>query len=371
MLIIIFYIIIFIISIYILLELFFKILYKLTNKRNYKIIDTNIIDNFFYDKHPYLTYTYKKKFFIPKQNLRSNIKNLHLFGIKTNSLGFTNGVLGDKEIITPKPSNTLRISCLGASTTAHYLSDNKKILSYPIALEENLITKLKNYKNIEVNNYGMGGWNSADILINFILNVYDSKPDIVVIYHAFNDLGISLTDNFKSDYNHSKLNFSYYYSRFEILKKFINFKSSIYNYLITKWLNLRKTNDIYDLTETLKPNIENEFKGLDTYKRNIEMIIKICEQSNIEVILSSFAYQRDLNDLDNNLDIKYYRGLEQENKTIFQLAEKYKLNFVDNFKFIPKNKLYFTDDIHFSHYGMREIAKNFSNSITNLLLSKK
>ena len=187
-------------------------------------------------------------------------------------------VFQGKEILIPKPLNMLRISCLGASTTAHYLRDKDNILSYPIALEENLNTKIKNFNSIEVNNYGIGGWNSADILINFILNVYDSKPNIVIVYHAFNDLGISLTDNFKSDYNHSKLNFSYYYSRFEILSKFRNFKSSIYNYLLTKWLDLKKSHEIYGLTEILQPRYENEFQGLSTYKRNLEMIIKICKK---------------------------------------------------------------------------------------------
>ena len=181
------YFIIYIIIIFLFLEVVFRSIYRLKNKTKYKILNTKIIENFFYDKHPYLTYTYKKNFYIPKQKLRSNnnSKNLQLFGVKTNSLGFANGISGGKEILIPKPLNMLRISCLGASTTAHYLRDKDNILSYPIALEENLNNKIKNFNSIEVNNYGIGGWNSADILINFILNVYDSKPNIVIVYHAF------------------------------------------------------------------------------------------------------------------------------------------------------------------------------------------
>ena len=74
------------------------------------------------------------------------------------------------------------------------------------------------------------------------------------------------------------------------------------------------------------------------------MIIKICKKSNIEVILSSFAYQRDLNDIDNKLERKYFKGLIEENKITLELSKKYEINYVDNYNLIPKHNNYFTDN---------------------------
>ena len=48
-------------------------------------------------------------------------------------------------------------------------------------------------KDIIVYNCGMGGWTTAEILINFILKVYDYKPDLVIFYHAYNDIQAYLT----------------------------------------------------------------------------------------------------------------------------------------------------------------------------------
>ncbi|MDC0161640.1 GDSL-type esterase/lipase family protein [bacterium] len=367
-----FYFILIFVLILFLAEVFFRIAYFFKNKRKYNIIDNNIINLLMYDHHPYIPYTYKKNFFIEKQHLRNDDKkklDKYLYGVKTNSLGFSNGIIGDREISVPKPKNIYRINCLGASTTAQYLHENNKILSYPIALEEELNLNLKkNNKSVEVNNFGIGGWNSADILINFLLNVFDTKPNMIVIYHAYNDLGISLTDNFKSDYSHSKINFAYNFSKLEILKKFINIKFQFYNYCVLSFLGIKyKEPEIHGQTETLKPNINNEFKGFNTYQRNLELIIKICKSSNIEVVISTFVHLKTEEEIINKLEKKYLNGLKYENKIIKELATKYNLTLVDNESLIPKEIDLFTDPIHFSHKGMRAISANFSKKILELL----
>ncbi len=56
---------------------------------------------------------------------------------------------------------------------------------------------------IEVNNCSQGGYTSAKILVKFLLDTIDTMADTVVIYHAYNDLGKSLTSHFHSDYSHA------------------------------------------------------------------------------------------------------------------------------------------------------------------------
>ena len=87
-------------------EYCFRIAYFLKNKKVYKPLDFKIVNSFAYTPHPYIPYLYKKKFFIKRQRLRGQSqgrKNMSLFGVKTNSLGFVNGPNGDREIINPNP----------------------------------------------------------------------------------------------------------------------------------------------------------------------------------------------------------------------------------------------------------------------------
>ena len=67
---------------------------------------------------------------------------------------------------------------MGASTTANVLSYKENNYSYPILLEQQIHRKLN--KNIEVNNCGVGGYTSSDILISYALNVIETNPDYVI-----------------------------------------------------------------------------------------------------------------------------------------------------------------------------------------------
>ena len=44
------------------------------------------------------------------------------------------------------------------------------------------------YEKYEVNNCAQGGYNSADILVRFSLQYLDTRPDLIIIYHAYNDI---------------------------------------------------------------------------------------------------------------------------------------------------------------------------------------
>ena len=43
-----------------------------------------------------------------------------------------------------------------------------------------------------------------------------------------------------------------------------------------------------------------------------------------------------------------------------ELAAKNNLRLVDNAKCFPLEEKYFVDTVHFSHYGMKKLAENFS-----------
>lgn len=99
--------------------------------------------------------------------------------IDVNSFG-----LRGPEITQEKPAGTLRIACVGASTTfGLYAKDDAS--TWPAMLERALRAK---GRQVEVLNCGAPGWTSRASLTNLEMVVFGLKPDVVVIYHNHNDL---------------------------------------------------------------------------------------------------------------------------------------------------------------------------------------
>jgi lysophospholipase L1-like esterase len=105
-----------------------------------------------------------------------------------NRLGFT-----DHEWTREKPPGTLRIACLGASTTED---------GYPALVAERL-AQMEGLPPVEVMNFGVSGWLSNQSLINYALNVQHFAPDIVVVHHGANDHRVRGYPDFRTDYAHA------------------------------------------------------------------------------------------------------------------------------------------------------------------------
>ena len=97
-----------------------------------------------------------------------------------NDLGFRGG-----PIRIPKPQAEFRIVCLGGSTTYTSFVEEHS-LSYPSLLEEGL--RERGYESVRVINAGAEGYTSWESLINLQFRVLDLEPDMIIIYHAINDV---------------------------------------------------------------------------------------------------------------------------------------------------------------------------------------
>ena len=350
----------------IIFELLFRFLYRLLTGSKYIFIKKIPFKKLSVEPHPYLPYVYKKKFRLSTSVDELNYplgSNYASPDLTSNSLGFYNGLKGDRDIEIPKPKNLIRINCIGGSTTVNYVSVNNKVYSYPLELEK--ILKLKYDKNIEVNNCGVGGYNSADLLVNFALQIIDTKPDFLVIYHAYNDIKSYLTPNFSSDYSHSRKNLGEEYWKFSIGAKIPDIPLKFINYFKNKWFF--PSNVRYSLLEVIsKGKIDfkaNFSHGLKVYERNLQTIINICAKNNIEVILCTFCiylYEKIKND---DLHILYKKIVLEENEIMKKLAKKNNLKLVDCFSLIPKEDSNFVDSNHFTPKGMNLLAKSISEAI--------
>ncbi len=117
-------------------------------------------------------------------------------GTVINSLGF----VGD-EFVREKPDGVVRIACIGGSTTQGGNQFGPRG-SYPFLLQSIL---QREGHSVQVYNYGVSNWTSAESLVNFVLNVQDVAPDIVVIHHGVNDVAPRLYPDYRSDFSHYRV----------------------------------------------------------------------------------------------------------------------------------------------------------------------
>jgi len=344
-------------------EIIFQIIYKFVKGYRYTVPKHIGFYDLHIEPHPYIPYIFKKNAKSPPSELTRFSLHRGIFyscDLKTNNLRFYNGVNGDRDIIIPKPKNLIRINCLGESTTQYYISHNNKNYSYPLELEKILQSRIQ--KKIEVNNCGQGGYNTADLLVRFCLQIIDSEPDIVIIYHGQTDIRSFITPNFESDYFHSRRNLAENYRILNTNSKIPNLMFGFLNYLKNKWFPYETRSSLLDLIHKNKEDEKIDYKpGLSTYKRNIQHIIDICLARKIKVILSTYCHYLHENVKNSSIHKLYNNIISDQNLIIKDLAKINNILLIDNEKLIPKEEKFFLDSVHFTPEGMKILAKNFSD----------
>ena len=143
------------------------------------------------DEHQKTLYLYSREEILAKQTLFRGLAYLN-FGLSAthdsvNSLGYRG-----PEIVQPKPEDTYRIVALGGSTTYGLFLDLWQ-LAYPHQLERFLRDDY-GYDHVELTNAGAHNYSTWESAVNMLLRVPDLEPDMIIIYHGINDLGVRLTD---------------------------------------------------------------------------------------------------------------------------------------------------------------------------------
>ena len=109
-----------------------------------------------FEPHPFLHFT------LPRKDLENGNAEMR----------FANITLRD----IPKPSGTIRVACIGNSTS----------VAYPRHLEQ-FLNRAYPQARFHVLNFGLGWWSSLHSTVNFVLNVIDFNPDYVVLHDNCND----------------------------------------------------------------------------------------------------------------------------------------------------------------------------------------
>lgn len=342
------------------------------------------------DQSEYSNYTIDNLHpFLQHQNNKTD--NSRFVNFHINSYGFRG-----EEIKKTKNSNVYRIFILGGSTVLNKKTPYEKTFA---KLLENRLNKYYKDLRIEVLNAGADGYTSEHSLIQYLFNIRDFKPDLIIMWHGINDMTASCTPPqftkgpYKPDYSHllGPLHnmVSYYYSPKPIVSLisvdflFHLLKTSLFSDLLNRTLLSNK--------QLIKPDgkpIDMNFPSLNEYKRNIQETVNVIRADDIQLIMANQPYLYNVRiDKKQYWDIQWLcksnntypslssiiKNIDTFNRVSKSVAEENNIRFVDLESKLPKTKTYFSDDVHFYNAPGNEIVANalFEEIINSPLVTER
>ncbi len=322
---------------------------------------------------------YFPSIFYPHKRMRSGIvPNLDYYGwFKTNSLG-----LRGEDVSVEKPAGVFRIACLGGSTTFDIGSVGKD-LPWPEVLQKQLRAMLPG-QGIEVINLGIPGYTSFDSLINLQYRVLALEPDLVIFYHAHNDINYSTFGGSKpsgsGDLFPSEQRPRSYTERWLLHNSLLYAKGR---------MKLKRLSVLSEFFST-PPKAANSdqfdqrfVQGAAMFRANLNSFLAICAANNIAVVLPEvvIAYREDLDPAEKRAKgemlTTVYRGQSPEwvtakyatyNEIISELAATYGCRFVSTSDFVPGGDRYFQDVMHFNGRGSKVMGTGLASTLRPVVL---
>lgn len=269
---------------------------------------------------------------------------------------------------TEKDTNTVRILCLGGSTTRFVLADS--LDRYPTILQQ-VLDKRNDGKKYEVLNAGMDWYTSKHSLINYAAYCRNFKADKVIVMHAINDLyrsfsppGFSIGE-YEKDYSHF-YGPSIYGARPESFSQFL------YKNFRKVWFS-RKTNPRdFKMEEYIsKPDFEDY----------LSQLMELIQQDGAEPYLVSqgHMYRENLTQLEQSKiwmsmtfcekNNKYpniqslANAMDTYNDSTKKIAQQYNVLLIDAAPILKKDLEHFVDDVHYTTMGSTKLANFIANHI--------
>ena len=226
-----------------------------------------------YRPHPYVNWE-----LIPGADMKS--------GETANEQGFR----GPLRAIA-KPDGVVRVACIGGSTT--FTSKVRDRFAYPAQLEIALAA-LEPDKRIEVLNAGVPGYTTAESLMNLVFKVLDHEPDVVVVYHAYNDYKARTHPGYRRDYRHYRRVWVEEDCVVHPLVRLVE-PSALFRFMRLRLTDHRRHGSLYYWVSTIDeapggppPEIEPE-ANLDGFRDNLRAIHDVCRGRGIHLVLATQA----------------------------------------------------------------------------------
>ncbi len=283
-----------------------------------------------------------------------------------------------------KPLGEFRIFCLGGSTTyTSFVQDSD--LSYPSLLEDEL--RQRGYSGIRVINAGVEGWTSHESLINFQLRILDFSPDLIVVYHAVNDLSARIVwppEAYRGDNSGAVRDSSGWNSEpaaldrsvaLRIVRIRLGYRSSPLS-VANAFGGMAPTSHFWhfaslvaqdrypdDFFEEHPLPVILEQNPPTFFERNLENLLVSAQHHGVAAVLSTLAaagehqfppVKRPSNQVD------YAAALRQHNDVVRAVGEKLGVPVFDFAREFPRREELFQDPIHVSEAGARAKAEYFA-----------
>lgn len=193
--------------------------------------------------------------------------------ITTNSLGFR----GMGELAFEKPEGVIRIVVLGASQTEGSQCSNE---TYPYYLEQELNRRYPD-QQFEVINAGHHGYRVQDILELLRLNILPLDPDIILLYHAANDIDMAAY----LDGVDCSIGTCWLESTYAPWHLWLNKYSALFGQIhyYTRWYQMAApTPHIFNSART-------DQQWIDYYEEYMRQIVVLAQENNVEIVPASFT----------------------------------------------------------------------------------
>lgn len=279
--------------------------------------------------------------------------------VSINSLGFRG-----PEFDKVKTTGTVRIACLGGSTT---FSDaaTTDAHTYPARLERMLRDHYAGqsaaFGRIEVINAGVPGYTSLESLIHFESRVLDYTPDIAIFHHGLNDaIFMARFKNFVSDYTHARKVFyapkPHVWEHSAVLSLvFPRFRSATNPYRSSTLAQLT----LVDPARLNVPEAEQrrcfDPKRLDIFARNVRNFIYVARGHGVTPVLSTVVIAPS--------EGFFAEVVGQVNDRLRQTAAQLSVPCIDVAREMPWSQGLFVDTCHPNEKGLEREGRIFADQI--------
>jgi lysophospholipase L1-like esterase len=278
-----------------------------------------------------------------------------------NALGYRGA-----EIALPKPAGTVRIVAMGGSTT--YGTSVRPDETYPYYLEQVLREDYGN-PNVEVINAGVFGYTSYQTLANLTFRIVELEPDVVIIYHAGNDvlprevnpdcyrgvnplLGLDPRGRVAASTFTQPLSPSALYRFVTINLGFGVNPTEIGSFFTDANVACGDGQD-YTPADLLAANPPIYFE------RNLISMIGIARVHEFNLVLASWAYE----EASEEAAPEWRAAVAEHNAIIRQVAAAYDAPLIDYAPQAPQQPEYWADYVHMSAAGSRHQAELFAQAL--------
>ena len=305
---------------------------------------------------------YPEIFYQHEQLRHTLIPNATHYGrVAVNSLGFRG-----PEITLEKPPNTIRIVCMGGSTTFDtYVSSNDKTWTQRL---EALLKQKFDLANIQVINAGVPGYRVLDNLINLQTRLLVLNPDIIIDYDGHNDVQANRNIYLSKNLRLGEV------KTLDPIIKFLQEKSLLYQ---KATLALRYFEAARESEKSRRYDVVSE-TGLANFERVLSLLVYSSQRNGITVILPRVVtgFRKEMPSAEQVENAKWafhfmrhltlkgiFDGYDRYNQVIKKVAHEYGALYIDETAKISDGHEYFADGIHFTDKGAELVAKIIGDEI--------